>query len=71
LDKLAWIVSAVMLVKDANRDSGAVATEVARRWISRKSTTLDKPHISWKEFAALDKQIALAGQSEAQETAML
>ena len=71
LDSLAWIVSAVMMVQDANRDGSSVVREVARRWISRKDTGFDKAYTPWKESAAFDKQIALAGQSEAQETAML
>jgi alkylation response protein AidB-like acyl-CoA dehydrogenase len=58
LEKIAWIVAAVMMVEDANTDADRVAVEMARRWILRREAELETLPGVWKRDVNLDCQIA-------------
>lgn len=57
MERIGWIVSAVLLVDDASSDNDAVTLEVARRWVARAwpgSALSD-----WAEAAEWDRKIVL------------
>jgi alkylation response protein AidB-like acyl-CoA dehydrogenase len=62
LEMLAWIVSAVLLVEDAERDGDDVAREVAKRWIALKAGSEETQ--DWKEVAQWDRKIAFASDEQ-------
>lgn len=55
LELLAWIVAAVLLVEDAERDGDEVAALRARRWMAKKSTNDEA--IAWEETVALNRKL--------------
>ena len=74
LDLIAWIVCAVLLVEDAERDGDAVAAEMARRWVASGPGDWDSAAAQrlgdWEDAVAMDKLIAFGpvkGKSSREE----
>lgn len=60
LERIAWIVAAVMMVEDANTDANRVAVEIARRWILRRDAQVEAISGAWKRDFSMDWRIACA-----------
>jgi alkylation response protein AidB-like acyl-CoA dehydrogenase len=58
LDRLAFVVAAVMMVEDARRDASVTATAIARRWIYSREADISGKEKPWKEDAEMDRLIA-------------
>jgi alkylation response protein AidB-like acyl-CoA dehydrogenase len=58
LESFAWVVAAVLLVQDSEKDVDEVASEIARRWILRKESSLDPSSArAWRDVVKLDKKL--------------
>jgi alkylation response protein AidB-like acyl-CoA dehydrogenase len=55
LESLAWIVAAVLLIEDGERDGDEVASERARRWISKKGADDSVP--AWEDAVVLNRRL--------------
>jgi alkylation response protein AidB-like acyl-CoA dehydrogenase len=66
LKSLAWIVAAVLMVKDARRDQDVVAAEMARRWIAQKGIEVWRSGTTkdWKDVALLDREIVFGADEK-------
>jgi alkylation response protein AidB-like acyl-CoA dehydrogenase len=66
LESLAWIVAAVLMVKDAQRDQDVAAAEMARRWIAQKEIEVRRSDTTkdWKEGAILDRLVVFGGSEK-------
>ena len=70
MERIAWVISAVLLVADAHRDNDAVSVEVARRWLAKTRHTNDPS--DWADAAAWDRRIVFeAGEAMGEPSSKL
>ena len=61
MEDLGWLVSAILLVEDADADD--VSSAVALRWVSKMGDVKRKGPLTWTEEVGLDRQIVF-GESD-------
>lgn len=55
MERLGWVVSAILLVTDASRDHDAVSTEIARRFVTKERST--NASANWADAVEWDRRI--------------
>jgi alkylation response protein AidB-like acyl-CoA dehydrogenase len=67
LERLSFLVGAVMMVEDARRDGNRVATAMARRWIASRDADIVGQRVPWKDDSEMDKLIAFRFEADSKQ----
>ena len=64
MERVGWVVCAILLVEDAKKDYDGVATEVARRWVAKGGPA---SKTNWMEGAKWDRSVVFEKRDDLAE----